>query len=256
MIAILGSGNVATWIALKLRESKVSSVGQVYSRNLAGAQKVAEIVGAQAIDDLGRLRDDFDMYLFALKDDAYAEVLAAIPFKMPLALHTAGSVSKELLAPYADRYGVMYPLQTFSKGADMENLEVPLCLDLSRVGDAERMVWDLAKGLSDNCCLMSEEDRSVVHLAAVFACNFSNAMCVAADEIMREHNLDFKLLLPLLRQTIAKMNVLSPTEALTGPAARGDANVMCRHQSNLDAQKGEIYSIVSQFIISRKDKSI
>ncbi|MCQ2285117.1 MAG: DUF2520 domain-containing protein [Bacteroidales bacterium] len=249
MIALIGSGNVATWVAQRLRNSKEFAIAQVYSRHLEHAQWLADQVGAVAIDDFRKLDPSCEAYVFTLKDDAYPEALKEIPFQMRAAVHTAGTVSSGMLASYAEHYGVLYPLQTFTKSMDMVDMTVPLCVDAQGFGTAESRLMQLARELSPDCCLMDEKQRAVVHLAAVFACNFSNAMCGAADHIMCKHGLDYKILLPLLRQTIAKLESLPPAKAQTGPAVRRDYSVMEKHLSMLDEDEIMLYERISDYIM-------
>jgi len=250
MVCLLGSGNVATWIAGRLRGSSYFPVKQVYSRHLEHAQVVADLCGAEAVDDLSRLNRECQIYIFALSDDALPQVLPQIPFKMPLAVHTAGSIPQEIFEPYADHYGVLYPLQTFSKSADMSALKVPLCVETAAAGEKTELLMQLAAELSDMVRPMDSEQRFYAHLASVFACNFSNAMCTVADDILHQHQMDLDLILPLMEQTIHKLYELSPKNAQTGPARRGDLAVMRKHMDALtDERWREIYRLMSDFIM-------
>ncbi|MCR4965378.1 MAG: DUF2520 domain-containing protein [Bacteroidales bacterium] len=252
MVCLLGSGNVATWIAGRLRGSSDFPVRQVYSRHLDHAQVVADLCGAEALDDLSKLDPNCRIFIFALSDDALPKVLSQIPFKMPLAVHTAGSIPQEIFAPYADYFGVLYPLQTFSKTADMSALKVPLCVETGAADDQADMLMKLASELSDIVRPMDSGQRFYAHLASVFACNFSNAMCQVADDILRQHDLDIELILPLMEQTVHKLYELSPKEAQTGPARRGDLAVMRKHLEALpDERWREIYRMMSDFIIGK-----
>lgn len=254
MITLIGSGNVATWIAYRLRNSREFTIGQVYSRNINHARDVAKWSNAKAIDDLRQLDPDSDIFIFSISDDAYPEVLAQIPFELPVALHTAGSVSQSVFKHHALKYGVLYPLQTFTRATCFEHLEVPLCLEQDHLGDATAIVSRLASELTDTRCVMSEKQRATVHLAAVFACNFSNAMYSIADELLKKENADIKLLLPLLQQTLDKLKVMSPKAAQTGPAQRGDRFVMARQLLSLpDPQMQEIYRAVSDYILMKNE---
>lgn len=249
MIALIGSGNVAHWVAGRLRNSQEFPVGQVYSRRMENARALADILGAEAIDDLSLLRPDCDIYLFSVKDDAYGEILEKVPFTMPVALHTAGSVSQNLFAGHAREYGVLYPLQTFSKTSDPERLQVPLCVEDSMTDGSRDKVSRLAAELSSTCYAVDESRRAVLHLAAVFACNFGNAMNHIADDILKAEGMDLKMLLPLLQESLRKLQTLSPAEAQTGPAARGDRLVMEKHLSMLeDDRVKRIYREVSRYI--------
>lgn len=249
MISLVGAGNVATWIVERLRNAEEFRITQVYSRHLCNAERLASRCGAAAIDRLSDLDPDSNIYLFALSDNAYPAVLEQIPFKMPLALHTAGSVSQEVFAPFAEHYGVLYPLQTFSKAADTAELTVPLCMELDRLGERAGEVERLSAALSPHCHKMGEEQRALLHLAAVFACNFSNALCGIADNLLRTGNLDIHLLLPLLQQTVDKLKTMTPAEAQTGPARRGDTAVIEKHIAAIDSPLIQnIYRNISEYI--------
>ena len=250
MIALIGSGNVATWVASRLADSKEFAIGQVYSRNLDHARALADRVGAEAIDSLRRLNPACEVFLFALRDDAYPDILKEVPFRMPLALHTAGSVSQHIFEPYADSYGVVYPLQTFSKGMDFSTVKVPLCVESDHLGENRGKVTRLVAELSDMHCEMSERQRAVAHLAAVFACNCSNALCGIADELLQKEGFSLELLMPLMEQTSVKLKTMSPNMAQTGPAARRDTVVMGRQMMALDDERlRAIYAAISDYIM-------
>ena len=249
MIALIGSGNVAAWIAYRLRDSREFRIGQVYSRNLDHARRIADGVGAEAIDDIAHLSPEASMYLFSVSDDAYRKLLPQIPFTMPLALHTAGSVSQQVFAGYAVEYGVLYPLQTFSENSVYEGLQVPVCLETDHLGASLDSVERLAAALSEQRCRMSGHQRTVAHLAAVFACNFSNAMFSIADDILQENGMSLDLLRPLMQQTLDKLDVMSPRQAQTGPARRGDEVVMRRQIETLENPLvRELYCLISKYI--------
>lgn len=253
MITLIGSGNVATWIAQQLADSKEFPIGQIYSRNIEHARSLAKRVGAEAIDDLANLNPDSELYLFAIKDDAFAELLLQLPFQLPLAVHTAGSVSKDVLQPYCGQCGVVYPLQTFTKTMDMQQLEVPLCLELEDLEEQQKArVLQLASELSSKQYAVDEAQRAKLHLAAVFACNFSNALYDAADQILSEAELPFEMLLPLMEQTLLKVKTLSPALAQTGPAKRGDLKVIEKQRQALgDSELIEIYDVMTKFIMKK-----
>ena len=249
MITLIGSGNVATWMAQRLRQSQRFPVTQVYSRRMENARRLADTLQAEAIDDITSLNPDNQIFIFALADNAYEEILPKIPFRIPMAFTTSGTVSCQCLAPYADRYGVIYPLQTFSKTQDMSGLEVPLCLESDFIGDCKERMWELARELSPTCYEVSEEQRAHMHVAAVFACNFSNAMYGIAYDLLKENDLPFEMLLPLLRQTVRKVGEMPPAEAQTGPAVRHDFNVMQKQMESLeDKRLREIYRLMSEMI--------
>lgn len=262
MITLIGSGNVATWIAQRLQGNPRFPITQVFSRHLEHAQTLADLLNAEAIEDIRKLNPDNQIFIFALADKAYDEILPLLPFKLPLAFTTSGTVSCQCLKDYAEQYGVIYPLQTFTKSQDMRKLEVPLCLEgpmqgptLPSVGktssNSSQQMRDLARQLSPLCYEVSEEQRARMHVAAVFACNFSNAMYKIAYKLLKERNLPFEILLPVLRQTVRKVGEMSPAEAQTGPAARRDFNVMQAQLASLEDERlREIYRMMSEVIMN------
>ena len=270
MITLVGSGNVATWIAQRLQGNPRFPITQVYSRNLEHAQTLAELLNAEAIDDIRQLNSDNQIFIFALADNAYDEFLPKLPFHLPSAFLTSGTVSCQCLKDYADHYGVIYPLQTFTKTQDMSMLEVPLCLEYHEEPTQEPtlpsvensspkstlpsvdniQMHSLARELSPKCYEVSESQRARMHVAAVFACNFSNAMYHIAYNLLQENDLPFVMLMPLLRQTVTKLETMTPAEAQTGPAARHDENVMQAQLDSLsDANYKEIYRLMSELIM-------
>ena len=254
MVTLIGSGNVATWMAQRLQGSLRFPVTQVYSRKLENAQRLAELSGAKAIDDLKALNPDNKIFIFALADNAYETVLPQLPFRLPAAFTTSGTVSCQCLAPYAEHFGVIYPLQTFSKTQEMSDLEVPLCLESDFVGDRKELLWKLAQELSPTCYEVSEAQRARMHVAAVFACNFSNAMYGIAYDLLKKDDLPFEILLPLLRQTVRKVGEMPPAEAQTGPAVRRDFNVMQKQMESLEDERlREIYRLMSEVILQKRD---
>lgn len=250
MITLIGSGNVATWIAQRLQGNLRFPITQVFSRHLEHAQTLADLLNAEAIEDIRKLNPDNQIFIFALADKAYDEILPLLPFKLPLAFTTSGTVSCQCLKDYAEQYGVIYPLQTFTKSQDMRKLEVPLCLESDFAGEHKTLMWELARELSPTCYEVSEAQRAKMHVAAVFACNFSNAMYQIAYKLLKENGLPFEILLPVLRQTVEKVSQMTPAEAQTGPAVRGDVNVMRAQISTLsDDRLKELYRLVSELIM-------
>jgi predicted short-subunit dehydrogenase-like oxidoreductase (DUF2520 family) len=260
MITLIGSGNVATWIAQRLQDNPRFPITQVYSRKLEHAQKLADLLNAEAIDDIQRLNSDNQIFIFAIADSAYDGLLPKLPFRLPLAFTTSGTVSCQCLKNYADHYGVIYPLQTFTKTQDMRTLEVPLCLEYHDFQESTQestlpsveydQMHSLARELSPKCYEVSESQRARMHVAAVFACNFSNAMYNVAYKLLEEKGLPFEILLPVLRQTVRKVGEMTPAEAQTGPAVRRDFNVMQAQLESLEDERlKEIYKEISDLIM-------
>lgn len=250
-ITIIGAGNIAHWFASVLQRHGVR-IQQIYSRTAAHATALANTCDAQPITNLAHLNNSSDCYLFALADNCYDSLLPTLPFKLPLAVHTAGSLPITLLQPYADHYGIVYPYQTVSKTLDFSKIEVPLAVE----GDCpktEQQLTTLAELCSPKVYHLNEKQRLALHLAAVFACNFTNAMYGIAHNILTEANLDWAMILPLLQNTLDKTKLTTPQAAQTGPAKRGDHNVMAKHCAALNnPELKEIYQQISHFIATKR----
>ncbi len=253
-VSLIGSGNIAHWMVFALRKAGVR-ICQIYSRRLDHAAALASLAAAEAIDDMSLLESGSDLYLFAVKDDSYEGLLEQLPFHLPLAAHTAGSLSIRIFQPYAESYGILYPYQSVNKGMDFEGIEVPLCVEASHA-DAETELLALAQLLSQNVQLLDESQRLVLHRAAIFGCNFTNAMYSIAYDILREHRVDWRMILPLLQNTLDKVKTMNPHEAQTGPARRGDMNIIQKHQDALqDERLKEIYRLMTEYIVSYSDEN-
>ena len=245
-VVFIGSGNVATHMALALNAAG-HKVVQVYSRMLKNAGLLAERVGAGSIDDIGEIRCDADLYIFSVKDDVLADIVSQMPPTTGLWVHTAGSMPVSVLSIHKER-GVLYPLQTFSKVREVDFKDIPLFIEGESAGTEDRL-RELAKTISREVYTLSGERRRILHLAAVFACNFTNHMYVLASEILAEKDIPFHLLHSLITETAAKATEMDPHTAQTGPAIRFDEQVIQKHLGLLtDPLKKEIYFLLSKSI--------
>lgn len=241
---------MATHLAVAL--SRTVCVCQVVSRHMATAFKIAQEIGAgcTAAADLSELRSDADFYIISVNDDNIGEVVAATPDYPGIWAHTSGSVPAEVFARHKSRYGVFYPLQTFTRDLDVDVSEVPFFVE-----GCDRSVCDALFQLASSVSTVVEEADSLrrkqLHLAAVFACNFANLMWVEADDILREEGLTINYLMPLLDMTLAKLRHISPAEAMTGPARRHDTAIIEEHLKLLPPEKREIYRLLSDEIMKR-----
>ena len=246
-VTIIGAGNVASWLVFALKNANIP-IRQIYGRNLQKCQNLAESCNAEAIDDLSKINGNSDLYLFSLKDDAYQSVVSAIPFRLPMAAITAGSVSQEVLSPIADRYGVVYPYQTLTQGTDFSGIEVPLCIEGCDENTSEEL-FTFAQKISNNVQYVNELQRKHLHLSAVFSSNFTNAMYGIGFDLLDNEGLEPKMLLPLLQNTLDKLQTLSPWQSQTGPARRSDKKVMTEHLKLLETTDlQDIYKLISSYI--------
>lgn len=225
-IIIIGAGNVATHIALALKRAGLPPT-QIWSRTTESAQALAESVGCLYTNCLDDIITDADACIISVKD-RYVKDIAAQVCKgrcQTVFMHTSGSVGLDVFNDLCDSCGVLYPMQTFSKDKELDFKKIP-CFVEGNNKTSTKIIMKLATAISNNVRYMTSDDRKWLHLAAVFACNFSNACYVVSDGILRRNGLDFTILQPLLEETISKLGTLAPIDAQTGPAVRGDKNIL------------------------------
>ena len=250
-VVIIGAGNVATHLSLSILKTSASII-QVYSRNEESACLLADCLGTDRTTRIREITPEADLYLFAVTDDALPEIIPQIPANKGLWIHTAGSIPMEIFKGHTERYGVLYPLQTFSKSRKMDLRTTPFFVEACKPDD-EKLLVEFASRLSNNVQMLSSEKRKYVHIAAVFACNFTNHMYVMACKLLKEKNIPHDVLIPLIDETAAKIHAFSPLKAQTGPAIRYDLNVLNRHMELLtDPAMKEMYLLISQNIINEQ----
>lgn len=246
-VVFIGSGNLATRLSLEMYRTGMN-IAQIYSRTKESACQLAGQLNCLWTTDLLEIRTDADLYIFSLKDTALSDVISQIPANKGLWVHTAGSMPMDVFEGYTERYGVLYPLQTFSKGREVSFDEIPFFLEAYRDEDLG-ILEKVASALTNQVMPLSSEKRKKLHLAAVFACNFTNHMYALAGKILEEEGLSSKILLPLIDETAAKVHTLHPLAAQTGPAIRYDENVINKHLSILaEPDMKEIYKLLSKSI--------
>src|SRR5574344_379470 len=251
-IVLIGAGNVATSIggALKAAGHEISAL---YSRTEQSAKELSEKLRVPYTTSLNKLPHDADIYISMLKDDALMQLAPEIVAlnRKALFVHTAGSLPLSLWKDAgAEKYGVLYPMQTFSKGKRVDIQNVPLFVE----GSCEQVLQErmhMAKSLSKNVKELDSESRKRLHIAAVFACNFTNRMYAISNVLLEESGVDFKVMLPIIEETAEKVATLPPSQAQTGPAIRGDLRVMDSHLESLKSHPdfAEIYKLVSDNIL-------
>ncbi|PZX60112.1 putative short-subunit dehydrogenase-like oxidoreductase (DUF2520 family) [Algoriphagus ratkowskyi] len=251
-IAILGAGNVAWHLASALEDAG-HTITEVYARSLKSAGHITDRVYAgEPKDDLDFSTSEADIFILAVKDSAIPEVADEVILpENSILVHTSGSVPLDILNYSSASYtGIFYPLQSFTKGRKIEFDEVPLLLE-SDDEETLQTLKKLAKSLSPLTYTVRSKDRKAMHIAAVFASNFSNHMIRIAEEVMRRQGLDFEMLKPLIIETISKSLQLGAKAAQTGPAYREDYETLEDHHRFLSYNESvaEIYRLISQDII-------
>ena len=242
-VVLIGAGNVATCLGLALQEHGYT-IRQVVSKTSASARKLAGKLGCMSATFSEKIATDAELYIVAVSDDALESVTDIVSSCNPDALfvHTAGSVS-------VARFGVLYPMQTFTKSHPVDFSEVSFFIEANKEQDVS-FLQTLAERLGSKVYRATSEQRRVLHIAAVFACNFTNHMYAIASRLMEKHDLPFASLLPLIDETARKVHDVLPVEAQTGPASRDDNNVLTSHREMLadEPELAELYERISRDI--------
>ncbi len=228
-IVMVGAGRLATNLA-KAFYRKGFRIMQVYSRTEAAAQALAQQVEAEAVTSAAALQARAGLYVAALPDDVLPRLLPQLTQgrEAGLWVHTAGSVGIQVWEGHVSRYGVFYPMQTFSKECEVDFTHLPIFVEGCDEECAE-FLRAVASVLSRDVYTASSEQRRYLHLSAVLACNFSNYLYTLASDLLARHGLPFSALLPLIDETARKVHAVAPEAAQTGPAARGDVTTMEEH---------------------------
>ena len=232
-IVIIGKGNVATNLDYAFRKKGI----------------VCEMVSSrEGLDELPLA----NVYIYAVKDEALAEVVAQVKGKeRAMHLHTSGSMPISVFGDDKPHAGIFYPFQTFSKACLIEDFStVPIFFEARGIDDISA-VYSLALSITSHVYETTQHDRERLHVAGVFTNNFTNLMYTMAAELLQNTHIPFKALLPLIDETAKKIHMLAPRDAQTGPARRGDENVMRHHLSLLGNEQQKVYQLLSEEILRR-----
>lgn len=248
-IVLIGAGNLATHLGKALHAAGHDMV-QVFSRTMQSAETLASLLDAEPLTDMAQVRDDADVYIFSVKDSALEQLISQLcGDEKKVFLHTAGSMPMSVFRGMALHYGVLYPMQTFSKQREVDFSIIP-CFIEANDEFALKQIEGLAGQISHRVYQLSSEDRKYLHLSAVFACNFANHCYAASQELLQQHGIPFDVMLPLIDETAAKVHGMTPKEAQTGPAVRYDENVIGKQIRLLENQPyfQKIYDCMSKSI--------
>ena len=240
-IVLIGQGNVATNLhhafALKgLRTQMVSS--------------------REGLDSLPAA----DVYIYAVRDEALPQVVQSVAeesrkttnthLRAALHIHTSGTMPISVFGDALPHAGIMYFFQTFSKAKLIDDFsQIPVFVEGKQIDDLSA-IFTLAQTLTPRVYEASQHDRERLHVAGVFANNFTNHMYAIAADILKDTHIPFQVLLPLIDQTAEKIRHLSPHDAQTGPAKRHDEQVMKHHLSLLTTpEQKQLYTLISQMIM-------
>lgn len=237
-IAIVGTGNVGT---------------HLYRAMCAHGLQV-DIFKARGLKSFN---NNYNMIIIATKDSFIEYTASEIGNLLPefngIVIHCAGSISSDILSGYFKYYGVMYPLQTFSKDIPIKNYsEIPIFIE----GNTELVkikLLTIASKISHHVLPLDSERRLKLHIASVFISNFVNAIYLMAEELLNDSELSFDMMSKLIEQTTEKAIYYSPSLCQTGPAKRGDVEILEKHLHNLRKYPlhQAIYKMMSNYIFKK-----
>lgn len=250
-IVIIGTGNTATILGRKLKQAGHSIV-QVFGRDSHEASKLAYQLDTESTNYWNVVNRSADLYILAVSDIAITDVVRELNLEGKTLVHTAASVSMEVLKKATQHYGVFYPLQSLKK--EIGQLpDIPIIID---AGDPQTLslLQHLANSISGTVVQAGDEQRMKLHLAAVFCNNFVNHIYALAESYCKKENLDFQLMLPLIKETAARLELMPPSKSQTGPAVRNDRPTIEKHLELLSdyPELKKIYELLTESIYNSR----
>ena len=242
-IVLLGAGNVGTHLYRVLQNKEDLQLIQWYNRSLRFEKEPTSCPVTQDLNNIV----EADLYILSVSDSTIPRLSKALESKNGLIVHTAGSVSMDVLNKHKN-HGVFYPLQTFSKNKAVDFEQIPLCLEANKEENLH-LLNKLAQAIGGPIHLINSAQRKALHVAAVFVNNFTNHLYTIGEDLCKEHNLPFSVLQPLIAETADKIKYLPPSQAQTGPAVRGDQKVLEDHLQHLTKESHQkLYQLISASI--------
>jgi len=243
-VVLIGLGNVGVHLAKAFIDSNQIELLQIYNRTGKNTKLFHD-----SIPITSELRDlkVADVYIITISDDAISNFSEQLHFQQGLVVHTSGSASLDALKCKTNK-GVFYPVQSFSKDREVDFHNIPMAIEAEWESDF-KLLEKLAKSISNQVYSLNSEQRQYLHVAAVFANNFTNHMCKIAYDICEDHEMSFDLLKPIILETATKVQSVIPIKAQTGPAMRNDKNIIENHLLLLNKNQKEIYTLVTNSII-------
>ncbi|MBQ9214165.1 MAG: DUF2520 domain-containing protein [Bacteroidales bacterium] len=253
-IFLIGTGNVA-FSLIQAFQKQGHNVKGVFSRTKEHTKSFCEKFSVPACYDLSEIPSVCDFYFICTSDYGIESAAEMLKEKNGIKVHTSGSTQMTILQKFSKDCGVMYPVQTFSKSKTVDFKNVPLLIEASSV-ESEAKLMKLALSLSSDVRKMTSVQRRFLHLAAVFACNFTNHFIAVSKMLTTTENIDFDLLKPLIQETMQKALTLDPVKNQSGPAQRDDSQILNLHLEMLKDEilLKKIYSFVSSSIVDFRER--
>ena len=250
-VVIIGAGNVASVFG-RLILAASHEIIQVYSRSISSAQSLGKELGCSFVDNLEAVDLTADIYILAITDNALQNIQDSLFLGDKLVVHTAGSVSKKVLSNISSQYGVLYPLQSLRKDQSADQSIIPLLIDANKESVLS-IIEQFAFTLSSVVCIVGDDKRLCLHLAAVIVNNFTNHLYTLTAEYCKNEEVDFKMLQPIIEQTALRLRANLPADLQTGPAIRNDQSTLDKHIQALanHPELKTIYLIFTESLLKR-----
>ncbi|MBX2924295.1 MAG: DUF2520 domain-containing protein [Chitinophagaceae bacterium] len=246
-IVLIGTGNVAFVLGNRIHTAGHTIV-QVVGRNREKATGLARMLHAEATDDFKKIHQQAAIYIIAITDDALWTIRDSLSIQSGIVLHTAGSVPKDVLQGLGSHYGILYPLQSLRRDRT-EIPDIPFLIDADNDITLE-IVKSFASALSPLVEQADDSKRMKLHIGAVLVNNFTNHLFTLAQSFCRREQLDFQLLLPIIRETAARLDQYPAATMQTGPAIRNDRETLQKQDHYLDKypEIKRIYEVFTESI--------
>jgi len=254
-VTIIGAGNVGHNFGLAFRQAGYL-IQEIYSRTQHSAMLLSQTLNCSYTTDLSQLNSNTDLLILAVNDDALPDVIDQIKLKNKPIVHTSGSTPIDIFQDKGlEDFGIFYPVQSFSKNETESLHSIPICVEGNN-SKMEDLLLSLARSVSTKVYSMDSTKRKALHVAAVFANNFTNHLFHIAHELLAENKISFEIIRPLLEKTSNKIKTETPLNAQTGPAVRNDRKVIESHLQYLENHSDyrEIYELMTNNIFTNQKK--
>lgn len=229
-INLIGNGNVAWHLTEAL--APFCEITTVNSHTLEGADPAATVT------------------FIAVSDNAIADIAGRLGHQAGIVVHTSGATPLNILSDKLERSGVIWPLKSLTKGESTDYSKLPLFIEAKNEDDL-KILKEICSRISSEVHVVNSDTRLKLHLAAVFANNFTNHLVALGQDILLQEGMDPRLLVPFVKDALDKLESGTARDMQTGPARRGDSKTMDRHLGLIkdDKMKSEVYRVISQSII-------
>lgn len=247
---LIGAGAVGSALAISLQVSGFRPV-QIINRTIQKALGLSKILGHIPYSDNLSSPEEADFYIIATQDDNIPKVISELNGLRKPVFHTSGSTPMSVFDTSFLKYGVLYPLQTFTFGREINMKQVPVLLEAS---DEETLAFlkKIANAISEKLYFFTSDQRMRAHISAVLTANFTNHLFVLGKTYLRQNHLPEEILEELTKETLSKIVDQGAEISQTGPAKRGDKRILEKHIQFLGGDKNmqDLYIFVSNSIIN------